>query len=157
MVKPGLNYSQPSEQNIICGSAGCPYDSLAGQIYQAASQANGLVVMCLLFHNLMMSFWLFSQFFYRFASFFYWYLYLKLVLCDFYSTYIAHPASAWMDDYFSWLEPVDSGIPCCRYALEPNGSKIFCSSSGECFFCYLTLCTCPFDQVSDYFFLIVIV
>lgn len=41
VVKPGLDYSVPSEQNIVCGSAGCPFDSLSGQIYQAATQSNG--------------------------------------------------------------------------------------------------------------------
>ncbi|KAF6030906.1 NPC1 [Bugula neritina] len=82
---PGLDYSVRQQQNMVCGSAGCPYDSLAGQIYQAAGEPNG--------------------------------------------TYIAHPASAWIDDYFSWLAPAASGLACCRYAVDGNGTKTFCSSS----------------------------
>ncbi|XP_067952153.1 NPC intracellular cholesterol transporter 1-like [Watersipora subatra] len=100
VVKPGLNYSLPPEQNIVCGSAGCPFDSLAGQIYQASLQANG--------------------------------------------TYIAHPASAWIDDYFSWLQPPKSGIACCRYRTQPNGTKVFCPSSDQDIRC--KTCEVEFSQ-----------
>lgn len=48
----------------------------------------------------------------------------------FFRTYIAHPASNWIDDYISWLEPSTFGTPCCRYK-KINNTKIFCPSTGK--------------------------
>lgn len=45
IVKEGLDYSEHEQQNFVCGSAGCPPDSLTGQIYQASLQANGSVAL----------------------------------------------------------------------------------------------------------------
>lgn len=43
------------------------------------------------------------------------------------STYIAHPTSAWIDDYFDWLRP-GGDPPCCRVY---NGSGDFCAATGN--------------------------
>lgn len=38
IVTPGLNYSNPMVQNIICGGQGCNSNSLYTQIYSASKQ-----------------------------------------------------------------------------------------------------------------------
>ena len=38
VLTPGLNYSEPKTQNIICGGQGCNSDSLYTQIYSASKQ-----------------------------------------------------------------------------------------------------------------------
>ena len=38
VVTPGLDYSNKTVQNVICGSQGCNSDSLYTQIYSAAKQ-----------------------------------------------------------------------------------------------------------------------
>ncbi|XP_033640413.1 NPC intracellular cholesterol transporter 1-like [Asterias rubens] len=42
-------------------------------------------------------------------------------------TYIANPATSWIDDFFSWLAPSQGGSPCCMY--NPKNGK-FCPSTG---------------------------
>lgn len=41
VVEDGHNYTDLLGQNQICGSKGCPENSLLGQLYQAALKANG--------------------------------------------------------------------------------------------------------------------
>ncbi|XP_038051413.1 NPC intracellular cholesterol transporter 1-like [Patiria miniata] len=43
------------------------------------------------------------------------------------TTYIAVPATSWIDDFFSWMEPSKGGSPCCMY--NPKNGK-FCPSTG---------------------------
>ncbi|XP_022105812.1 Niemann-Pick C1 protein-like [Acanthaster planci] len=43
------------------------------------------------------------------------------------ASYIAVPASSWIDDFFSWLAPSKVGFPCCMY-YKDNGT--FCPSTG---------------------------
>ncbi|XP_046362428.2 NPC intracellular cholesterol transporter 1-like [Haliotis rufescens] len=93
VVKSGHNYTTTAGQNDICGGNGCPENSVLGQIFKAAQQAN--------------------------------------------YTRIAHPASSWLDDYFSWLTP-DGNPPCCRYY---NETDTFCKATivnDSCVKCNLT-------------------
>ena len=39
VARAGHNYTDISEQNKICGSAGCPQESLLGQVYTASQQS----------------------------------------------------------------------------------------------------------------------
>ncbi|CAD6211781.1 GSCOCG00003829001-RA-CDS, partial [Cotesia congregata] len=75
VVKGGLNYSNTTVQNAVCGGPECNVDSVYTQIYTASQQPQ--------------------------------------------ISYIAKPASSWIDDYIDW-----SKIPeCCKYFAN-NGS--FC-------------------------------
>lgn len=40
VVKSGHNYTTTAGQNDICGGNGCPENSVLGQIFKAAQQAN---------------------------------------------------------------------------------------------------------------------
>ncbi|XP_064596791.1 NPC intracellular cholesterol transporter 1-like [Liolophura sinensis] len=61
-------------------------------------------------------------------------------------TFIAHPPSSWLDDYFDWL---DSDPPCCRYRYD-NGTaqnkKEFCNATVVNETCY----TCDIKFMANY-------
>ncbi|XP_071519627.1 NPC intracellular cholesterol transporter 1-like [Panulirus ornatus] len=82
VLKGGLNFSNFSEQNKICGTVDCNSDSLSTQVYIASLLSN--------------------------------------------RTYVAQPASSWLDDYMDWsLFNMQNGSydpPCCR--VKGDGS--FC-------------------------------
>ncbi|XP_076222657.1 Niemann-Pick type C-1a isoform X4 [Nomia melanderi] len=78
VVKDGLNYSDTSEQNLVCGGQYCNSDSVSTQIFIASKQSN--------------------------------------------RTYIAKPASSWLDDYIDWTQL----SYCCKYFVANNS---FCPHS----------------------------
>ncbi|KAL7293860.1 hypothetical protein TKK_0012914 [Trichogramma kaykai] len=89
VVKNGLNYSDPSVQNLICSGQYCNSDSLTTQIFAASELSN--------------------------------------------RTFIAKPASSWIDDYFDWASLAPA---CCRYNAD-NGS--FCPhEEASCPTCQIT-------------------
>ncbi|CAB0034871.1 unnamed protein product [Trichogramma brassicae] len=89
VVKNGLNYSDPSVQNLICSGQYCNSDSLTTQIFTASKLSN--------------------------------------------RTFIAKPASSWIDDYFDWASLADA---CCKYNAD-NGS--FCPHEvASCAKCQIT-------------------
>ncbi|KAH0539660.1 hypothetical protein KQX54_007034 [Cotesia glomerata] len=75
VVMSGLNYSNTTVQNAVCGGPECNVDSVFTQIYTASQQSQ--------------------------------------------ISYIAKPASSWIDDYIDWSKIPD----CCKYFAN-NGS--FC-------------------------------
>nr|XP_034176148.1 NPC intracellular cholesterol transporter 1 isoform X4 [Osmia lignaria] len=90
VVKEGLNYSDPRQQNLVCGGQYCNSDSVSTQIFIASKQSN--------------------------------------------VTYIAKPASSWLDDYIDWCELSN----CCKY-FKSNSS--FCphtESINRCASCEIT-------------------
>lgn len=50
-------------------------------------------------------------------------------------SYIAQPASSWIDDYFDWLRP-EGNPPCCRLY---NNTKKFCPARGKLLVFYFLL------------------
>ncbi|XP_074113620.1 Niemann-Pick type C-1a isoform X4 [Cotesia typhae] len=80
VVTGGLNYSNPFDQNLVCGGKYCNSDSISTQIFIAAQQSN--------------------------------------------ISYIATPASSWLDDYVDWSQAPD----CCKY-FKSNDS--FCPHQGR--------------------------
>ncbi|XP_061187973.1 NPC intracellular cholesterol transporter 1-like [Saccostrea echinata] len=56
-------------------------------------------------------------------------------------TYIAHPTSAWIDDYFDWLRP-GGDPPCCRIY---NHTGEFCAATVDNTSCL----TCPVQKSAD--------
>lgn len=85
VLKGGINFSNFSEQNKICGTVDCNSDSLSTQVYISSLVSN--------------------------------------------RTYIAQPASSWLDDYMDWslynMQEGSAGVPCCR--IKNDGS--FCPST----------------------------
>ncbi|XP_066944874.1 NPC intracellular cholesterol transporter 1-like isoform X2 [Macrobrachium rosenbergii] len=83
VLKEGIDFTNLTQQNEICGTVNCDTDSLSTQIYISSLLAN--------------------------------------------RTYIAQPASSWLDDYMDWsLYNLDGDVPCCRINLADNS---FCPSS----------------------------
>lgn len=98
VLKGGLNFTNFSDQNKVCGTVDCDMDSLAMQVYYAAHRAN--------------------------------------------RTFIAQPASSWIDDYMDWsiynLDSPSGDVPCCR--VKKDGT--FCPSSdyeSDCDDCNINL------------------
>lgn len=95
VVSKGLNYSDTRVQNAISGASGSNDDSLYLQIFSAANRSTELVHCIFLQLN--------NAIFWR----------------TFVRTYIAQPASSWIDDYYDW-STIEG---CCKYFPE-NGT--FC-------------------------------
>lgn len=96
VVKGGLNYSDTKTQNLICSGQYCNSDSVTTQIFTASQQPNTYVI-------------LISPKYYFVTTFLFFF---KLIL--FSRSYIAKPASSWLDDYFDW-----SILPsCCKMTIS---------------------------------------
>ncbi|CAH8648900.1 unnamed protein product [Dicrocoelium dendriticum] len=95
VVTDGHSYNDTAGQNEVCGTVGCPQNSLMGRISDASK-----------------------------LSAYSW---------------VAQPASSWIDDYFDWIDP-DGSPYCCR--MYPNLTN-FCPDTAPLDACV----TCPVELI----------
>ncbi|CAH8648930.1 unnamed protein product [Dicrocoelium dendriticum] len=95
VVTDGHSYNDTVGQNEVCGTVGCPQNSLMGRISDASK-----------------------------VSAYSW---------------VAQPASSWIDDYFDWIDP-DGSPYCCR--MYPNLTD-FCPDTAPLDACV----TCPVELI----------
>lgn len=104
IVTDGLNLTEDTDQNLLCGGIHCDSYSITNQIYRASKTPNMYVLK--------------KTQVVRFPP-----TYAEIIPFIF-RTYINRPSTSWIDDYFDW-----SALPgCCTY-FPSNGS--YCPRDNE--------------------------